>query len=98
MSDTLSTTTDESLLRQAADIIRKAREMNLTVRILACSHYLRETVAMSNAGAHKVFSGEGEVALAMTEYILSQLGATPEQMDLQFKEKSILEVECGNFF
>jgi len=28
-----------------------------------------------------VFSGEGEVALAMSEHILMQLGATPEQMD-----------------
>ena len=36
---------------------------------------------MRNAGADEVFSGEGEVALAMTEYILGLLGATPEQMD-----------------
>jgi hypothetical protein len=32
-------------------------------------------------GADRVFSGEGEVALAMTETILADLGATPEQID-----------------
>jgi CPA2 family monovalent cation:H+ antiporter-2 len=36
---------------------------------------------MRRAGADVVFSGEGEVALAMTEFMLRQLGATPEQMD-----------------
>lgn len=32
-------------------------------------------------GADRVFTGEGEVALAMTEYMLTGLGATPEQID-----------------
>jgi CPA2 family monovalent cation:H+ antiporter-2 len=36
---------------------------------------------MRAAGADEVFSGEGEVALAMTAYILNTLGATPEQID-----------------
>jgi CPA2 family monovalent cation:H+ antiporter-2 len=36
---------------------------------------------MHDAGASEVFSGEGEVALAMTESILRQLGSTPEQID-----------------
>ena len=34
-----------------------------------------------DAGADIVFSGEGEVALAMTEFLLRQLGATAEQID-----------------
>ncbi len=55
--------------------------MNPNVRVLTRSYYLRETTAMREAGADEVFSGEGEVALAMTEYILGVLGATPEQMD-----------------
>ena len=33
------------------------------------------------AGAKDVFSGEGEVALAMTEAVLRRLGATPDQID-----------------
>ena len=66
---------------QAAEIIRVARGLNSSVRVLSRSNYLTETAIMSAAGADAVFSGEGEVALAMTEYILGVLGATPEQMD-----------------
>jgi monovalent cation:H+ antiporter-2, CPA2 family len=40
---------------------------------------------MRDAGADEVFSGEGEVALAMIQYILGDLGATPEQMDRERK-------------
>ncbi len=32
-------------------------------------------------GADVVFSGEGEIALSMTEFLLRQLGATAEQID-----------------
>jgi len=66
---------------QSAEIIRIARSVNPTVRVLARSYYLRETAIMREAGADEVFSGEGEVAFAMTENILRMLGATPEQMD-----------------
>ena len=66
---------------QGAEIIRIARTLNPQVRALARSYYLRETEVMRRAGADEVFSGEGEVALAMTEYVLGILGATPEQMD-----------------
>jgi len=66
---------------QGAEIIRIARNMNPNIRVVARSYYLKETALMRDAGADQVFSGEGEVALAMTEYILAQLGATPEQMD-----------------
>jgi len=68
-------------LEQSTETIRIARSMNPNVRVLARSYYLKEAAPMLDAGADKVFSGEGEVALAMTEYILSHLGATPEQMD-----------------
>jgi CPA2 family monovalent cation:H+ antiporter-2 len=66
---------------QSAEIIRNARQMNSEIRLLARSSYLKETSIMRRAGADEVFSGEGEVALAMTEYVLGFLGATPEQMD-----------------
>jgi CPA2 family monovalent cation:H+ antiporter-2 len=36
---------------------------------------------MRKAGANEVFSGEGEVALAMTDSILRHLGSTPAQLD-----------------
>lgn len=70
-----------STTEQNSEIIRIARKMNPTMRVLARANYLREADAMRSAGANAVFAGEGEVALAMTEHVLGILGATPEQMD-----------------
>ncbi|HYT87607.1 MAG TPA: cation:proton antiporter [Gemmataceae bacterium] len=68
-------------LRNAAEIIRLARELNPKVRILVRCAYLRELPALRKAGADGVFAGEGEVALAMIESVLWELGAIPEQID-----------------
>jgi CPA2 family monovalent cation:H+ antiporter-2 len=65
----------------SAEVIRLAQELNPTIRILARSAYVREIPILHQAGAEWVFSGEGEVALALTEAILRMLGATPEQID-----------------
>jgi CPA2 family monovalent cation:H+ antiporter-2 len=62
-------------------VIRLARGLNLAIRILARAAYVHESLALRQAGAEYVFSGEAEVALAMTEAILRSLGATPEQID-----------------
>jgi CPA2 family monovalent cation:H+ antiporter-2 len=63
--------------------IRLAREINPRVRVLARAGYLRELPALRKAGADVVFSGEGEVALTMTEFLLRQLGASEDQIDRQ---------------
>lgn len=63
------------------ETIRMARELNPSVRILARAAFVRELPALHQAGAEAVFSGEGEVALAFTEELLRELGATPEQID-----------------
>jgi CPA2 family monovalent cation:H+ antiporter-2 len=68
-------------MHASAEIIRLARELNPTIRILARAVYVHELPALRQAGAEDVFAGEGEVALAMTETILRALGATPEQID-----------------
>jgi CPA2 family monovalent cation:H+ antiporter-2 len=65
----------------AREIIRASREINPSIQILARTAYIRELVALKDAGATIVFSGEGEVALAFTEALLTKLGATPEQID-----------------
>jgi CPA2 family monovalent cation:H+ antiporter-2 len=65
------------------DIIRLSRELNADIRVLVRCAYLRERPALRKAGADLVFSEEGEVALAMTEAILQDLGATPDQIDRQ---------------
>jgi CPA2 family monovalent cation:H+ antiporter-2 len=63
------------------EIVRRAKELNPRVHVLARSQYVRELPKLRKAGAEDVFSGEGEVALAMTARILEQLGATDEQID-----------------
>ena len=63
------------------EVIRLARELNSGIQVLARTTHLRDAEALRAAGANEVFSGEGEVALALTEAVLHRLGATPEQMD-----------------
>lgn len=64
-----------------AEVIRLAREMNPTVRVLARSTYLSQSEALRNVGADAVFSEEGEIAMAFTQAVLETLGASPEQID-----------------
>ena len=63
------------------EVIRLSRELNAKLRVLVRTAHLRDVDTLHMAGANEVFSGEGEVALALTEAILQRLGATPEQMD-----------------
>ena len=63
------------------EIIRHAKQLNPHVRILARTHTTLEVPRLRRAGAEEAFSGEGEVALALTVRILEGLGATPEQID-----------------
>ncbi len=65
----------------APEIIRESKRINPKIRVLARTAYLREAEKLTIAGADAVFSGEGEVALSMTESILEDFGATREQID-----------------
>jgi CPA2 family monovalent cation:H+ antiporter-2 len=65
----------------SAEVIRAVRLLNPRIRVLARAGYLRGIDALKQAGADRVYSGEGEVALAFVEDILEVLGATPEQID-----------------
>jgi CPA2 family monovalent cation:H+ antiporter-2 len=68
-------------MSSSTEIIRIARELNPSIRVLARAPYLRDLPSLTKAGADSVFTGEGEVALALTEAILEHLGATPDQID-----------------
>jgi CPA2 family monovalent cation:H+ antiporter-2 len=68
-------------IAQTQEVIRAAREMNPQIHVLARTPYLRSVAALYGVGANGVFSGEGEVALALTEALLRRLGATPDQID-----------------
>jgi CPA2 family monovalent cation:H+ antiporter-2 len=70
-----------SAMRNGEHIIRTAREVRPDVRVLARVDYVREVPAVRAAGAEIVFAGEAEVALAVTEGVLSRLGATPAQIE-----------------
>jgi CPA2 family monovalent cation:H+ antiporter-2 len=68
-------------MSNAAEVIRMARELNPKVQVLARAAYLRDLPDMQKAGADRIFTGEGEVALSLIETILERLGATAEQID-----------------
>ena len=68
---------------EATELIAMARELNPKIRVLVRCAFLSQAQAMRQAGADEAFSGEAEVAMAMMEYILNDLGATPEQMDAE---------------
>jgi len=67
----------------SAELIRRAREMNPRIRVLARAAFLSNAEALRAAGADEVFSGEAEVAMAMIESVLLELGSTPEQRDAE---------------
>jgi len=68
-------------MRGSEETIRIARDLNPRIRVLARAGYLREVAALRRAGADVVFASEGEIALTMTEFVLRQLGASPDQID-----------------
>ena len=70
-----------SSVQQGREIIQEAKRMNPKIRVIARTAYLREADDLISAGADSVMSGEGEVALSMTENILESFGATREQIE-----------------
>jgi CPA2 family monovalent cation:H+ antiporter-2 len=68
-------------MANSAEVIRAARDLNPKVRVLGRASYLRDLPILKQAGANAIYTGEGEVALAFVEDLLSRLGATAEQID-----------------
>jgi CPA2 family monovalent cation:H+ antiporter-2 len=81
VADSASLILTSSGLQGPGEVVRAARELNPDVRVLARSSYLRERADLYRCGADAVFAGEGEIALAMSESVLRELGASPEQID-----------------
>ena len=65
----------------AGDIVQAARDLNPKVRVLARTSYLKQAQELCQAGTIEVFASEGEIALAMTDYLLRTMGATDEVID-----------------
>ncbi len=68
-------------LPDSREVIRVARGLNRELHVLARTATLRDLRTARAAGADEVFSGEGEVALALVGATLQHLGATPEQVE-----------------
>jgi CPA2 family monovalent cation:H+ antiporter-2 len=65
----------------AQPIVEAARELNSHLRILTRTEYLRDAETLRRSGAQSVFTSEGEIALAMTAWLMRELGSTDEQID-----------------
>jgi CPA2 family monovalent cation:H+ antiporter-2 len=65
----------------AEAVVRAAKDLNPDVRVFARSQYATEVEEARAAGADVVVAAEAEVAIAMTEHVMSALGAAPEQLD-----------------
>jgi CPA2 family monovalent cation:H+ antiporter-2 len=81
-------------MANCTEVIRAARRLNPAIRVLARASYLRDISALKDAGADRVYSGEGEVALAFIADILDTLGATPEQIDRE-RARAHRELNAG---
>ena len=79
-------------MEHSEDTIREAREINPKIHVMARAMYIRHVPPLKTAGADAVFSGEAEVALAMTEAMMTRLGATSEQID---RERARVRQEIG---
>lgn len=67
----------------AADVISIARGINPHIRIWAHTAYLSQARALRAQGVQDAFSGEGEVALALSAALLRDLGAAPAFIDAE---------------
>lgn len=81
----------------AREVVDAAKELNPALRVFTHTTYLREAEELRASGAKAVFSGEGEVALAMAVFLLKELGATPEQVDTERQRirQELLGVKLG---
>ncbi len=70
-----------SNIRNGRELVAQAHKLNPRLRVLARTAFLSELSQLKEVGVDAVFSGEGEVAMAMTEYMLRNFGATSEQID-----------------
>jgi CPA2 family monovalent cation:H+ antiporter-2 len=63
------------------DIVKAAQELNPSLDISVATTYLNDAYALQASGVAHVFSAEGEIALAMADQIMKNLGATSEQIE-----------------
>ena len=65
----------------AKEILNAARAVRPGIRILVHTAFLRDAMKLHEEAGVAAFSGEGEVALAMSIHLMREFGATEEQME-----------------
>ncbi len=75
------------------ETVKAAVDLNKEIAVLTRTTYLREAPALHAIGATVIVS-EAEVALAMTEQLLTRFGATAEQLD-RARAKVRSEIEAA---
>ena len=65
-------------LAEPGEVIRIARARRPELRVMVRCRHLHEAAGLRALGAEVVVSGEGEVAIALTEAVLDDQGADPE--------------------
>jgi CPA2 family monovalent cation:H+ antiporter-2 len=68
-------------LESASEVIRVAKQLNPKLHTYVRTEYLSNVPALVRAGAGRVVSAEGEVAIGMASELLEDLGASPDQID-----------------
>ena len=67
------------------EVIRLARELNPKLRVLTRTAHLRDVDDLHAAGAHEVFSGEGEVALSLQPGPQTSKGRQPKSTQVRIR-------------
>src|SRR5690606_13482713 len=75
------------------DTVKAAVNLNKNITVLTRTTYLRDAPVLRRGGATVIVS-EVEVALGMTESLMTRLGATAEQLD-RARERVRNEIEPG---
>ena len=86
-----------SELSGAVELIQAVRDTNPKVYIVARTVRLETKKSLLDAGANRVFSAEGEMALSITECLLQSLGATRDQLEANrdLIRKKVLSFDSG---
>jgi voltage-gated potassium channel Kch len=74
-------------LSGAVELIRAARDANPKIHIVARTVRLETKKSLLDAGADRVFSAEGEMALSITECLLQSIGATQDQLEARLPDQ-----------
>jgi CPA2 family monovalent cation:H+ antiporter-2 len=70
-----------SEVSNASELIAGAKSLNPALHVVARTEYIKNRQRLVDAGAEKVFSGEGEVALAIADFLLEKIEAPDGQRE-----------------